>query len=109
MLEWVPYHGNCPECGNAYPWKADDIARVKRTLAEQAEVEAWSNTAKARADEVVDEIAGDRATPSSVLAAMNWLAMSGAETARTTIVDAVDRLGSTELKQSLRSNFPGQL
>jgi hypothetical protein len=109
MLEWVPYHGNCPECGKAYPWKADDVARAKQTLADQADVEAWSDAMKARADQLVDEIAADRATASSVLAALDWLAARGAKTAPGTIVDAVDRFGSSSLRQTLRSEFPGRL
>jgi hypothetical protein len=108
MLEWVPYHSNCIYCGKAYPWKADEIARAKRTLAEQAEVENWSDDVKARADALVDDIAADRAAASGVLAALKWLAQHGAESATATILDAVERLGSVTLKQALRSSFPGQ-
>jgi hypothetical protein len=109
MLQWVPYHGNCEYCGKPYPWKADDVARAKRTLAEQAEIESWSDTLKARADELVDDIAADRATASGVDAALQWLAGRGAGGATATIVDAVERLGSAALKQALRANFPGRL
>jgi hypothetical protein len=106
MLQWVPYHGNCPECGKAYPWKADDVARAKRTLAEQAQVEAWSDVVKARADELVDDIAADRATASSVSAALNWLSANGAETARGTIVETIDRLGGESLRHLVRWESP---
>ncbi|HTJ26020.1 MAG TPA: DUF2321 domain-containing protein [Candidatus Limnocylindria bacterium] len=108
MLAWVPYHTNCTSCGRAYPWKADAIARAKRTLAEQAEIENWSDTIKARADDVVDDIAADRAAPSAVIAALAWLARHGAESATETILDAVERLASPTLKQSLRASFPGR-
>lgn len=108
MLAWVPYHGNCAVCGKAYPWKADDVARAKRTLAEQAESESWSADVTARATELVDEIAADRATASGVRAALQWLDGRGAGTARETIVDTIDRLASATLKQAVRADFPGR-
>ncbi len=107
MLQWVPYHDNCASCGKPYPWKADAIARAKRTLAEQAEVEDWSDAVKARANELVDDIAADRAAASSVVVALKWLEQNGGEGAPATILDAVERLGSATLKGSLRPNFPG--
>jgi len=107
MLQWVPYHENCWQCGNAYPWKAANIARAKLTLAELAEVEHWSDAVKARAGELVDDIAADRAAASGVVAALPWLAQHGAESAEPAILDAVDRLGSTALKTALRPSFPG--
>jgi hypothetical protein len=107
MLQWVPYHENCWQCGNAYPWKAANIARAKRTLTEQAEVEHWDAAVKARADELVDEIAANRAAASGVVAAVQWLAHNGAESATATMLDAIDRLASTELKTALRPSFPG--
>lgn len=108
MLQWVPYHGNCTYCGKAYPWKAADIARAKRALAEQGEVETWSDAVKARADELVDDIAADRTTASGVVAALNWLERRGAESATATILDTIERLASADLKQALRANFPGR-
>ncbi|MGH7838492.1 MAG: hypothetical protein ACREQC_11810, partial [Candidatus Binataceae bacterium] len=108
MLQWVPYHGNCPQCGSAYPWKAADIARAKRTLAERAEVEQWPVAVKARADALVDDIAGDRAAASGVVAGIQWLAQHGAESASGPILDAVERLAGATLKQALRPSFPGQ-
>jgi hypothetical protein len=107
MLQWVPYHSNCWQCGKAYPWRAADIARAQRTLAEQAEVEHWSDEVKARADEVVGDIAADRAVASGVVAAVKWLEHHGAESATATILDAVDRLAGTALKTALRPSFPG--
>ncbi len=94
-------------CGRAYPWKAAEIARAKRTLAEQGETENWSDAIKARADELVDDIAADRATASGVAAALEWLALRGGEDATATILDAVERLASATLKQALRPTFPG--
>jgi hypothetical protein len=108
MLSWVPYHGNCPHCGKPYPWKADDIARAKRTLAEQAEVEGWGEAVRKRADELVDDLAAARATAAEVLAAVEWLARRGAESARDTIVDAVARIATPTLQQALRAEFPGR-
>lgn len=108
MLAWVPYHANCGYCGKAYPWKADEIARAKRTLAEQAEVENWSDAVKARADALVDDIAADRTAASGVVAALSWLARGGAENATPTFLDAIERLASATLKQALRANFPGR-
>jgi hypothetical protein len=107
MLGWVPYHGNCANCGSAYPWKGDEIARAKRTLAEQAETENWDAAVKARADELVDDIAADRAVASGVVAALKWLAQRGAESATATILDTVERLAGATLKQALRPSFPG--
>ncbi len=107
MLQWVPYHANCTYCGQAYPWKADEIARAKRTLAEQAEIETWSDAVKARADELVDDIAADRTAASGVDAALKWLGRRGGESAIATILDTIERLGSATLKQALRSHFPG--
>jgi hypothetical protein len=107
MLQWVPFYGNCMSCGRAYPWKAAEIARAKRTLAEQGETENWSDAIKARADELVDDIAADRATASGVAAALEWLALRGGEDATATILDAVERLASATLKQALRPTFPG--
>ena len=107
MLQWVPYHENCWQCGKAYPWKAANIARAKRTLAEQAQVEQWSEAAKARADELVDDIAADRTAASGVLAALDWLAQDGAESATPTILHAIERLATTALKTALRARFPG--
>jgi hypothetical protein len=107
MLAWVPYHSNCWKCGAPYPWKAADILRAKRTLAEQAEVEGWSDAVKSRADQLVDDIAGERATASEVIATLNWLAHEGAQSATPTFIDTIERLGTMTLKQSLRSNFPG--
>ncbi len=107
MLQWVPYHANCTSCGNAYPWKAAEIARAKRTLAEQAELENWSDAVRARADELVDDIAADRAAASGVDAAMKWLARRSGESVIATILDTIERLGSATLKQALRPKFPG--
>ncbi len=107
MLKWVPYHAYCFHCGNAYPWRADDVARIKRTLSEQAEVERWSDAVKARANELVDDIAADRAAASGINSALKWLGEHGAETATPTILDALETLADMELKQSLRSNYPG--
>lgn len=107
MLAWVPYHAYCWQCGSAYPWQASDIARAKRTLSEQAEVERWSDAVKARADELIDDIAANRVAPSEVNAALQWLGENGAEHAAPTILDAIDRLADMTLKQALRSQFPG--
>ncbi len=108
MLQWVPYHPHCVFCGNAYPWKADDMARAKRALAEQAETGRWNDAVKARADELVDEIAADRATGSGVVIALKWLEQHGAEGITATILDAVERLAGPDLKRVLRPTFPGQ-
>jgi hypothetical protein len=107
MLRWVPYHGNCMYCGTAYPWKAAEIARAKRALAEQADVAQWEPAVRSRADELVDDIAANRASAFGVAAAVTWLARSGGATAETTILDTVERLASAELKQALRPLFPG--
>ena len=107
MLQWVPYHGNCMYCGTAYPWKAAEIARAKRALAEQAEVEHWAPAVTSRAGELVDDIAANRATASGVAAAVKWLAQGGSDGAEATILDAVERLASADLKQALRPMFPG--
>ncbi len=109
MLQWVPYDGNCTSCGNAYPWKAANVARAKRTLAERAELEKWSAAVKARADEVVDDIAAERATASGVVTALQWLALQGAEGATAPVLDAVDTIATATLKQALRPHFPGQI
>jgi hypothetical protein len=109
MLQWVPYYVNCPDCGKTYPWQADEIARAKRTLAEQAENENWSDGVKARAAELVDDIAADRTAASGVDAALQWLANHGAESATATILDTVERIGSATLKQALRATYPGRL
>ncbi len=108
MLQWVPYHPHCMHCGAAYPWIADEVARAKRTLAEQGEVDRWSDDVKARADELVDDIAGDRVTSSGVGAALSWLTLHGGGGGSAAIVDAVERFGSLDLKQALRANFPEQ-
>jgi hypothetical protein len=107
MLRWVPYYAYCWQCGSAYPWIAADIARAKRTLCEQAEVEHWNDDVTARAYELVDDIAADRTAASGVNAALQWLSDHGAEHATPTIVDAIDRLADMKLKQALRSQFPG--
>ena len=108
MLQWVPYHSYCQACGKPYPWIASEVARAKRTLAESAEVERWSNDVKARGDALVDDIAAGRASASEIVAALRWLAQRGAEAATPPVLDAVDRLGSVELKTALRPSFPGQ-
>jgi hypothetical protein len=107
MLQWVPYDGNCADCGEAYPWKAAHIGRAKRTLAEQAELEGWTDAVKARANEVIDDIAADRASASEVVTALKWLASQGAESATATVLDAVDGLAGMPLKQALRPHYPG--
>jgi hypothetical protein len=107
MLKWVPYHAYCWHCGNAYPWIAADIERAKRALSEQAEVEHWDDAVKARADELVDDIAADRAAASGVNAALQWLSIHGAEHATPTILDAIDRLADVKLKTALRPDYPG--
>jgi hypothetical protein len=107
MLQWVPYYPNCMYCGKPYPWRAAEIRRAKRALAEQAETGNWDAAVKARADELVDDIVADRAAASSVAAGITWLERHAGERAAATILDAVDRLGSTALKQALRPSFPG--
>lgn len=107
MLIWVPYHAYCWHCGHPYPWRAADIARSKRALAEQAEVEHWTDAVTARANELVDDIVAERAAPSHVNAALLWLSEHNGEHARPIILDAIDRLADMELKQALRSDFPG--
>jgi len=107
MLQWVPFYGNCMHCGRAYPWKAAEIERSKRTLAEQAETENWSEAVKTRADRLVDDIAADRASASEVAAALSWLTLHGGEAATATILDAVERLAGAALKTGLRPIFPG--
>lgn len=108
MLAWVPYHGYCTYCGKAYPWIAAEIARAKRAFAEQAEIGDWGEAEKARADELVDDIAADRSTASGVAAALQWLEGRGGECATETILDTIERLASATLKQALRANFPGR-
>ena len=107
MLQWVPYYQNCLWCGKAYPWKAAAIERAKRTLAEQAQVEHWSDAVRSRADELVDDIAADRAVASGVVAALNWLEEHGAQSATATILDTLEPLASAALKQGLRPTYPG--
>jgi hypothetical protein len=107
MLAWVPYHAYCWQCGRAYPWRANDIARAKRALSEQAEVERWGDEVTARATELVDDIAADRTAASGVNATIQWLSSHGAENAVPTILDAIDRLADMKIKQALRSNYPG--
>lgn len=107
MLQWVPYDGNCTFCGQAYPWKATHIAHAKQTLAEQAELEGWSDAVKVRADQLVDDIAADRAKASSVVTGLQWLARHGAESATATLLDTIERLATAALKQALRPSFPG--
>lgn len=106
MLQWVPYHGNCMQCGAAYPWKAADVARAKRTLAEFAETEQWDLLVRERADALIDEIAADRGTPSAVEAALRWLAGHGASSARAAVLDFLDTLPDASLKQALRAKYP---
>jgi hypothetical protein len=108
MLAWVPYHAYCMTCGKAYPWTAAEIARAKRALAEQAQTGNWSEAVRARADELVADIAGDRATPSWVVAALQWLAEQGAESATETILDTIEKLAGATLKQGLRASYPGR-
>jgi len=107
MLQWVPYHANCMYCGKPYPWRAAEIGRAKRTLAEQAEIERWSDAVRARADELLDDIVADRAAASGVAAGVKWLERHGGERAGATMLEAVERLGSATLKQALRPSFPG--
>lgn len=107
MLQWVPYHGNCMYCGAAYPWKAAEIARAKRALAEQADTKHWSAAKTVRADELVDDIAANRATASGVAAAVKWLAHEDGDVAEATVLDTVARLANADLKQALRPLFPG--
>jgi hypothetical protein len=107
MLQWVPYHAFCWRCGKAYPWTAADIERAKRSLREQAEVEGWDTAVKARSEELIDDIAADRVSASSVNAAVQWLSVHGAENATPIILDAIERLADMKLKQALRSSFPG--
>ncbi len=107
MLQWVPYDGNCASCGAAFPWKADCIARLRRTLAEQADVERWSADVAARANALLGDIAADVATGNEVATAVKWLEQQGAESAPATVLEAVDLLGAAPLKQALRPLFPG--
>jgi len=107
MLKWVPYHAYCGSCGKPYPWIDADITRAKRTLAERAGVEQWSADVVARAGQLLSDIVADRAAPSEVTATVSWLETHGAESAVPAILDAIERLGSTELKQALRPSFPG--
>lgn len=107
MLQWVPYHAYCWQCGKAYPWRASDVARTKRTLSEQAEVEGWDDAVTSRAEALVEDIAADRAAASDVSAALQWLSQRGAENVTPTILDAIERLADMKLKQALRSKFPG--
>ena len=107
MLKWVPYHTHCSSCGKPYPWIAADVERAKRTLAEQAQVEKRSDDVSARANALVDDIIADRAAPSEVVATVKWLEHSEAESAASTILETVERLGSVNLKQALRPSFPG--
>ncbi|MBV8354468.1 MAG: DUF2321 domain-containing protein, partial [Candidatus Eremiobacteraeota bacterium] len=107
-LKWVPYHSNCTSCGKPYPWKANDLERLRRTLAEQAELDGWDDVAKSRAQELLDDIAADRIAPSSAQSGLRWLEHRGAAGATATLLDAIERLGALPLKQSLRASFPGR-
>ncbi|MBV8367756.1 MAG: DUF2321 domain-containing protein [Candidatus Eremiobacteraeota bacterium] len=107
MLQWVPYHGNCIYCGQPYPWRAAEIERAKRSLAEYAETEHWSEPVQARANELLADVAADRIAPSAVVAGVKWLEQHAGEHAPATILDAIERLGSATLKQALRPSFPG--
>ena len=108
MLQWVPYHSFCSTCGKPYPWIGSEIARAKRALAEAGEAERWDETVMQRAGELIDDIAGERTTPSYVTAGVHWLSQRGAENAAQTVLDVVGRLGTAELKQGMRPHFPGQ-
>ena len=107
MLQWVPYHAFCVGCGRPYPWTQTELSKAKRTFAERAEVDRWDDTVKSRAAELVDDIAGERATASAVVAAIAWLEQHGAEHATPAILDLIDKLGSANLKTALRPHFPG--
>jgi len=107
MLQWVPYHANCTYCGKPYPWRAAEFARIERSLAEYADVEQWSEAVRARADELVADIAADRTGAPPVVAGVKWLEQHGSERASAVILDAIERLGSATLKQALRPSFPG--
>lgn len=107
MLKWVPYHAYCSGCGKPYPWVAADISRAKRTVSEMSEAEKWSEPVEKRALELIDEIVATTATPSSVVAGVAWLESSGAQSATPAILDAIERLGSADLKTALRPHFPG--
>lgn len=108
MLQWVPYYSYCQSCGKPYPWIASEIARAKRSLTEHAEVEHWSDDARARAEVLVDDIAAGRASGSEIVAALAWLRQRGAENATPPVLDAIERLAGAELKSALRPSFPGQ-
>lgn len=107
MLKWVPYHSYCSACGKAYPWIEADISRARRALTEMSEAQEWNEATRARGLEVIDEIVATTATSSSVVAAVQWLEHNGAESATPVILDAIDRLASSELKTALRPHFPG--
>lgn len=107
MLQWVPYHFYCVACGKPYPWIAAEILRANRTLEECAEVEGWDETVTSRARELIDDIVGERATPSAVLAAIAWLEGRRARSATQALLDTIDKLGSANLKTSLRPHYPG--
>ena len=107
MLKWVPYHGYCTSCGEPYPWIAADVARARRTIEQQAQVEKWTDEMRTRGLALVDAIVAERATPSELLATVKWLELSGSENATNAILDAVGLLGGADLKTALRPHFPG--
>lgn len=107
MLKWVPYHSYCGNCGKAYPWVAADIRRAERAIFEMSEAQSWNEATKTRAIELIHEIVGTTATPSSVVATVGWFEHHDAQSASAVILDAIDRLASAELKTALRAHFPG--
>ncbi len=104
VADWVPYHNHCPQCGKAYPWRADAVERAKRSIEEEAEVEDWNAAVKERALELVGDIASDKASGSGVATTLKWLAQRGAEGAQSIMLDLVKSIASDALKDALRAH-----
>jgi hypothetical protein len=105
----IPYPPYCKYCGKPYPWQADTIARAKRTIEEQADVEEWDISIRERALELIDDISADKANASGVRTALRWIEQRGGGGAKSIIGDCIKSIGSDALKAGIKAHFPGFL
>jgi len=103
MGDWVPYHNYCSSCLKPYPWIGDRLARAKRMIEDESDIQAWDVATKERALELADDLAADRLEPQAISTTARWIEQRAPKEAVGFVWEIVKSLATDSAKNWLRS------